>query len=125
CGITSLVVRDVQQRLLCGPPGVDEMFGTGFIPLENFIGKPSLARGVTDAFDTIQVRHKSGGVSLLRFKSYEQGREKFQADTLDFVWLDEECDMSICSEVLTRFTAKAKTAILLMTFTPRKGMSDV
>src|ERR1700760_3493587 len=31
-GETSLVVRDVQQKKLCGEPGVDAAFGTGMIP---------------------------------------------------------------------------------------------
>src|ERR1700722_1032762 len=97
-GETSLVVRDVQQKKLCGEPGVDELFGTGMIPKELFVDKPSLARGVTDAYDTIQVRHVSGGVSVARFKSYEQGRQKFQGETLDWLWPDEEPPMDIYSE---------------------------
>ena len=61
------------------------------IPKDLFVDKPSLARGITDAYDTIQVRHVSGGVSVARFKSYEQGREKFQSgETLDWLWFDEE-----------------------------------
>src|SRR3954469_9156745 len=82
-GETSLVVRDVQQKKLCGEPGVDAAFGTGMVPKDLFTDRPSLARGITDAYDTIQVRHKSGGVSVARFKSYEQGRTKFQGETLD------------------------------------------
>lgn len=122
-GESSLLVRDVQQKLLCGEPGVENSLGTGMIPKEAFVDAPSLARGVTDAFDTIQVRHKSGGISVLKFKSYEQGRKKFQGETLDFIWLDEEPDMDIYSECLTRLTATK--GFLFMTFTPLKGMSDV
>lgn len=123
CGETSLVVRDAQQKKLCGEPGVTEAFGTGYIPKDRFVDKPSLARGVTDAFDTVHVRHKSGGVSVMKFKSYEQGREKFQADTLDWVWFDEEPDMDIYSEGRTRLTATRGCS--WMTFTPLKGMSAV
>lgn len=122
-GETSMVVRDAQQKKLCGEPGVEDMFGSGMIPKHLFIEKPSLARGVTDAFDTVQVRHKSGGISVLRFKSYEQGRTKFQAETLDFVWCDEEPDLSIYSECLTRITATQ--GMVFATFTPLKGMSMV
>lgn len=122
-GETSLAVRDTQQKKLCGEPGVDADFGSGLIPRDAFADKPSLARGVTDAYDTIQIKHVSGGTSVLRFKSYEQGRAKFQGETLDFVWFDEEPDLSIYSEGLTRITATGGMAY--MTFTPLKGMSHV
>ena len=122
-GESSLLVRDVQQKLLCGEPGVESEFGTGAIPKELFVDKPSLARGVTDAYDTIQVRHKSGGISILRFKSYEQGRTKFQGETIDFFWGDEEPPLEIYSEMLTRITATKGMGFI--TFTPLKGMSSV
>lgn len=122
-GETSLLARDVLQKKLCGEPGVETAFGTGMIPKECFVDKPSLARGITDAFDTIQVRHVSGGVSVGRFKSYEQGRAKFQGETLDLVWLDEEPPMDIYSESLTRVTATK--GMVFLTFTPLKGMSEV
>lgn len=122
-GETSILVRDGPQKLLCGQPGVEEAFGTGLIPKAKFVDRPSLARGVTDAYDTIQVRHATGGISTLTFKSYEQGRPKFQSATLDFIWLDEEPDIGIYSECLARITATS--GFLFMTFTPLKGMSDV
>lgn len=122
-GESSLLVRDTQQRLLCGEAGVELAFGTGLIPKETFTDKPTLARGVTDAYDTIQVKHVSGGVSVLRFKSYEQGREKFQGETIDFFWGDEEPDMRVYSEMLTRITATSGMGYI--TFTPLKGMSEV
>lgn len=120
-GETSLVVRDVQQRKLCGEPGVDSARGTGMIPKDCLLDV-SLARGVTDAFDTIQVRHVSGGVSVARFKSYEQGRTKFQGETLDWGWPDEEPDEEIYAEFLTRL---AEGGVMFMTFTPLKGRSKV
>jgi phage terminase large subunit-like protein len=122
-GQTSLVVRDVQQKKLCGEPGVETAFGSGMIPKDLFVDKPSLARGITDAYDTIQVRHVSGGVSVARFKSYEQGRPKFQGETLDWLWFDEEPPMDIYSEGLTR-TAATK-GICFMTFTPLQGPTEV
>jgi phage terminase large subunit-like protein len=122
-GETSLVVRDVQQKKLCGEPGVVDLFGTGLIPKDLFVDKPSLARGVTDAYDTIQVRHVSGGVSVARFKSYEQGRTKFQGETLDWLWFDEEPPEDIYSEGLTR--TAATRGITWMTFTPLKGPTAI
>jgi phage terminase large subunit-like protein len=123
CGETSLLVRDVQQKKLCGPPGVDSMFGTGMIPKDSFADKPSLARGVTDAYDTIQVRHKSGGISIGRFKSYEQGRQKFQGEGLDWIWFDEEPPLDIYAEGIARIGER--DGISWLTFTPLKGRSAV
>ena len=126
-GITGILVRDGPQNLLCGKPGVEENFGTGLIPRESFVERPTLARGVTNLFDTMQVKHYTNGVydgiSTLTFKSYEQGAGKFQSTTLDLIWLDEEPEMAIYSECLGRFTATK--GMLYMTFTPLLGMSDV
>ena len=119
CGETSVAVRDTQQKKLCGEPGVESDFGKGLIPKDSFADKPSLARGVTDAYDTIQVRHKSGGISIGRFKSYEQGRSKFQGETLDWVWDDEECPIEIYSEQLARITATR--GMVYTTFTSMLG----
>lgn len=122
-GVTSADVRDIQQSALCGEPGVEEEFGTGMIPKRLFVGKPSLARGVTDAYDTIQVRHVSGGVSVARFKSYEQGRKKFQGKKIDWGWGDEEPPEDVYSEFLTRTVASG--GMLWLTFTPLEGRTPV
>ena len=126
CGESSTLVRDQPQALLCGTPGVEADKGTGLIPKEDLLDT-SLARGVTDAYDTIQVQHYTDGVkdgiSVLTFKSYEQGRQKFQSATLDVLWLDEEPDEEIYQECLARITAT--NGMLFMTFTPLKGRSKV
>jgi phage terminase large subunit-like protein len=123
-GVTSEVTRDTVQRILMGRSNA---IGSGSIPLDAIYDK-SLKRGVSDAFDTVIVRHGGGGdvqaeQSLLGFKSYDQGREKFQGETLDFVWLDEESDEDIYTESLTRTNATG--GFLYMTFTPLKGMTNV
>lgn len=127
-GETSTLVRDVQQKKLCGQPGVEEAFGTGMIPKEAFHDRPSLARGVTDAYDTIQVKHYRSdgtpdGISTLTFKSYEQGRTKHQGEPIDFDWCDEEPPQDVYSEILTRTTATG--GMTYITFTPLKGMTEV
>jgi phage terminase large subunit-like protein len=123
-GVTSEVTRDSVQRILCGRVNA---IGTGSIP-KDAIKEKSMKRGVADAVDTLVIRHGGGGdiqagESLLGFKSYDQGREKFQAETLDLVWLDEEPDEDIYTESLTRTNATG--GIVYMTFTPLKGMSGV
>lgn len=121
-GETAVLVRDVSQRHLCGTPGVLADFGTGMIPKDHLIDK-TLGRGVTDAFDTIMVRHISGGTSIGLFKTYEQGREKWQADTLDGIWDDEETPSDVYGEQLARISATA--GMIYVTFTPLKGRSEV
>lgn len=121
-GVTSLDTRNVCQTKLCGQYGVEVEFGTGMIPKENFVDT-SLARGVTDAYDTIQVKHVSGGISTAQFKSYEQGRQKFQGEGLDWIWFDEEPPLNIYSEGLTRIGER--DGIAWLTFTPLEGHSDV
>lgn len=78
---------------------------------------------MANAFDTITVEHVSGGKSTLSFKACAQGREKFQGETLDFVWVDEEPPFDIWNECLTRLTATQ--GMVIATFTPLLGMSDV
>jgi phage terminase large subunit-like protein len=121
-GVTGEVTRDSVQRVLCGRINA---IGTGAIP-KDAIKDKSMKRGVADAIDTLVIRHGGGGdvqagESLLGFKSYDQGREKFQAETLDFVWLDEEPDEEIYTEALTRTNATGGG--VYMTFTPLKGMT--
>ena len=61
-GLSSLAVRDVQQKLLCGEPGVVSAYGSGMIPKNAFVDLPSRARGVDSSYDTIQVKHKTNGI---------------------------------------------------------------
>jgi phage terminase large subunit-like protein len=122
-GETTEVVRDSMQLLLCGKI---EHLGTGAIP-RNAIKDKSTKRGVADSIDTLIVLHGGGGdiqaqESEFTFKSYDQGRTKFQAATLDWVWLDEEPDLDIYTEALTRTNATG--GLVAMTFTPLKGMTN-
>lgn len=122
CGVTGIATRDIIQNKLVGPPGVPELFGTGYIP-KHLILDTSLARGVTDAYDTIQVRHVNGGVSTITLKSYEQGRTKFQGEPTDFNWCDEEPPEDIYNEIITRNTATK--GMTFTTFTPLMGRTAV
>ncbi len=121
-GETSLATRDICQTKLCGEPGVTEMLGTGMLPKDTIIDT-SLARGVTDAMDTVQVRHKSGGISIVRFKSTEQGRAKFQGEALDWIWFDEEPPIEIYAEGMARIGER--DGICWVTFTPIQGPTAV
>jgi phage terminase large subunit-like protein len=117
-GVTGETVRDTVQRVLIGRPGQE---GTGAIPRDAIVEiVPS--RGVAELLDTIRVRHVSGGLSTIGLKSYEKGREKWQGETLDYVWFDEEPPADVYLEGLTRTNVGNKP--VWMTFTPLLGMSE-
>lgn len=119
---TGEVTRDGVQRYLVGEPKDESSWGTGMIPkahLEDW----GRRQGIADALDNIVVRHVTGGFSTLGFKSYDQGRQKWQGETLDGVWFDEEPPMDIYMEGLTRTNATG--GMTMITFTPLLGMSDV
>jgi phage terminase large subunit-like protein len=122
-GETQETTRDTVQRYMVGPPSQHDEWGTGWLPGRCILGKPSQQTGTSDAVDTVLVKHTSGGLSELGFKSYGRGREKWQASTLDGVWFDEECDLEIYIEGLTR--TNATNGIVFITFTPLKGYSEV
>lgn len=121
-GETRVSTRDSIQKLLVGEPEREEDWGTGSIPGDDIIDT-FRAMGVANALDSITVKHITGGASTLLFKAYEQGRAKWQADTLNGVWFDEEPPLDIYMEGLTRTNATG--GMVILTFTPLKGMSDV
>lgn len=116
------LTRKGVQRILLGPPEDKAAWGTGFIPADAIVTYSSRA-GVADAVASLTVKHSSGGNSVIQFASYDQGRSKWQADTLDLVWFDEEPPPDVYTEGLTRTNATG--GIVFGTFTPLKGMSDV
>lgn len=120
--ITGEVTRDNAQRMLVGPPRERSAWGEGMIP-GDALGRVSMKSGIPDALDGVLVRHESGGWSSIGFKTYEAGRQKWQGETLDFLWLDEEPPMDVYMEGLTRISATG--GCVYMTFTPLLGMSDV
>ncbi|ABQ70774.1 Bacteriophage terminase large (ATPase) subunit and inactivated derivatives-like protein [Rhizorhabdus wittichii RW1] len=121
-GETRISTRDTVQKLLLGDPERPEAWGTGAIP-GAAIRTTHRASGVANAIDTLTVAHVAGGASTLLFKAYEQGRAKWQGDTLNGIWFDEEPPLDIYVEGLTRTNATGGFAML--TFTPLKGMSEV
>jgi phage terminase large subunit-like protein len=114
--------RDGAQRLLVGEPKTEEAWGTGLIPGEAIIDT-TRATGIPHGLDGVTVKHSSGGTSVLGFKSYDQGREKWQGETLNVLWLDEEAPLDVYTEALTRTNATG--GIVFTTFTPLKGYSEV
>ena len=125
---TNETSRDIVQKALLG--GTDnEALGTGYIPRRLISGKPkSRQAGVSDVVDTFRVKHKSGGLSTVVLKTYEQGWRKWQGTEPDVVWMDEEPEDNqlqgrIYSEALTRLLTS--NGILLVTFTPLLGVTNL
>jgi phage terminase large subunit-like protein len=119
------MARDISQAKLLGTPGSKEDYGSGMIPRHLLIGDPVMSRGEGGAIDSVQVRHVSGNISTLRFRTYDAGREALQGASLHWVWMDEEPpDLEIYSECLARISAHANGR-LIITFTPLLGMSGV
>lgn len=116
------LTRKGVQRLLVGPPQKREEWGTGAIPKDCLSGH-SMKSGVPDAVASVTVKNEYGGESVIQFNSYDQGRTKWQADTIDIVWMDEEPPLDIYTEALTRTNATG--GIVFVTFTPLMGMSQV
>jgi phage terminase large subunit-like protein len=128
-GVTSESTRDNPQRILVGNPPKEEQWGTGFIPKECLLDWDR-AMGVPNLLDNVIVQWGGGGdvqagESIVYFKSYEKGREKWQGPTIDGVWFDEESPLEIYVEGLTRTNNGQRSQFVIMTFTPLKGMSDV
>ena len=121
-GVTAESARDNPQRVLLGPPAQRSFWGTGALPAATLEGL-HLARGLAGAIDIATIRHISGGLSVLGFNSYERGRRKWQGETLDLVWFDEEPPLDIYIEGLTRTNATG--GMVIITFTPLLGMSEV
>ena len=82
--------------------------------------KESLKYGV---IDQIRIKNVFGGTSVIGFKSCDQGREKFQGSSLDFVWFDEEPPEDIYDEC--RMRVLDKCGDIFGTMTPLKGLTFV
>lgn len=118
-GDTSKTVREIIQEKLIGRPG---QWGTGMIPGDLIISR-TLKQGISDAIDTIYVRHTTGDISSLVLKSFDQRREAFQGSEQDVIWLDEEPPEDIYVESLLR--TMTTNGLIMLTFTPLSGLSEV
>ncbi len=119
CAVSQQKVREILQDKILGPVG---HWGEGILPHDTIV-KVTAAGGVADSVSIIYVANKYGGVSQLEFKSYEQGRKAFEGTEQDVILEDEEPPLSIHTECLIR--TMTNNGILLLTFTPLQGMSEV
>ncbi len=128
-GVTGESTRDNPQRILIGNPPKEEEWGTGMVPKDALVDYDR-AMGVPNLLDNYVIRWGGGGdiqagESIVYFKAYEKGREKWQGPTIDGVWFDEEPPMDIYTEGLTRTNNGQRSQFTMITFTPLLGMSEV
>lgn len=126
-GASTVTTRDILQNELLGDPVDVSKRGTGSIPKEcivDVVRKPQ----IPNAVESIVVKHHNpfgvpDGNSVVAFKSYEMGEEKFMGSSLDWIWLDEQPQQNIYTQCLTR--TLDKKGYVMMTFTPESGMTPV
>jgi phage terminase large subunit-like protein len=118
-GTTGKTTRDIIQAKLLGPVGE---FGTGLIP-QDCIKRHTPKAGIQDAVELIYLEHITGGTSLITLKSYDQRRVAFEGEERHVAWLDEEPPLDIYTECLIR--TMTVNGMVICTFTPMEGMSDV
>lgn len=126
---TAELSRDVIQHALLGTKDDPALIGTGFLPAE-LLGRITYRQaGISNAVDTIKVRHRTGDYSSLTLKTYragaggEVGRKAWQGTSRHVIWFDEEPPEDIYNEGLTRILDVK--GILMVTFTPLLGQSRV
>ncbi len=121
-GDTSQTTKDIIQTKLCGGEYGTDKWGTGLIPRE-CLGKPTLKQGITGAYSEVPIKHASGESSMLKLRSYDQGRRIFQGTEEDIIWMDEECPYDVYEEALVRLMTT--NGIFILTFTPLSGLTEL
>ena len=124
-GKTRETTRDIIQEKLLGDVARqgESALGTGMIPKDNIIAMPRFIPNTNNAADYVRIRNVTGDESLIGFKSYEQGSSAFEGTEQNLIWLDEEPPSSVYGECLMR--TRTVDGIILVTFTPLKGFSEV
>ncbi len=117
--ITNETSRDILQAELIGTASEP-----GLIPEEFIVEKNKRQAGIDNVLESVYVQHTSGGVSVVSFKNYEQGKSKFQGAAIDFVHFDEEPDdIGIYLEARMRIITRSGT--MYSTLTPLKGETEL
>lgn len=114
--LTRQVQRDVAQAKILQYLPSEWIMKTVMVSGSSF----APAHGV---IDFILVRNVFGTVSKIGFRNCEQGRERFQGVSLDYVWFDEEPPEDIYDECLLRLLDRG--GVHWVTMTPLKGRSWV
>lgn len=123
---TSEMVRDINQAKMLGDLSQKDGLGTGLIPLDALCGsRVAMARGISFFCDNITFKREVGGTANLSFKTFAQGRQSFQGDAVDRIWLDEQLprqDQDIYGECLARLSTTRGR--IYATLTPLLGKTE-
>lgn len=114
--LSTRVQKDVAQAKILSY--LDKRFIREIVMVSGSASSPE--NGVVDR---IVVENVFGNRSTIIFKSCEEGREKFQGASLDYVWFDEEPPKDIYSECVMRVIDREGD--IFGTMTPLKGLSFV
>lgn len=122
--IDSDMQKKAPQPLLLGDD-LDDMLGTGWLPLGKIKKINRRQAGIKDVVDEVFVEHISGKPVKISFLTFEQGEKKWQSGAPLVIAIDEEPDESnieqkgIFSEILTRLVRSG--GIFLGARTPLYG----
>lgn len=134
-GDTMLTTRDIIQVAMLGPhEGVPTGKWEGMLDTHLVADITRKAGGVVNCVDTIYVKHVSGDVSSMQFKSYDMGRRVFQGFEAEILWLDEEPpekseaaegEAQGSSDIYTEALLRTMTTdgMIIATFTPLRGQT--
>ena len=96
--------------------------GTGMIP-KDFILEESAVTVRGDDLAALKIKHISGRMSEILFRSYSQGREAAQGFQADLIMIDEQPNDDFWSESLVR--TAATNGQVICSFTPLKGLTGL
>jgi phage terminase large subunit-like protein len=123
CGTTSETTRDIVQTKLFGPADRVGQWTGGMMPPNLIVKHSRRPHGLPNSLESVWIKHVSGGTSVVGLKTYEQGRKSFEGTAKHVIWCDEEPPADCYTEMLYR--TLTTQGIVLVTFTPLQGMSEV
>jgi phage terminase large subunit-like protein len=121
CNINVNKVKSINQ---------DKLIGNLSSNIEGFI-HPSLIldkkSGKDGIYSEVYVKHASGEVSTINFKTYGEKSDKFQSDRVHFIHLDEQPGYEIYVECLMRLadTDGKGMGRILITQYPKAGLDEL
>jgi len=121
CNINVSKVKSINQDMLIGN---ESSAIEGVIHPSLILDKKSGKDGI---YSEVYVKHASGGVSTINFKTYGEKSDKFQSDRVHFIHLDEQPGYEIYIECLMRLadTDGKGMGRILITQYPKAGLDEL